>query len=475
MKIIIYAMGKIFQKIKSKINWNDVIAIVDSKANDGDMFNSIPIFRPDKIIDLEFDFIVICSSDYFRSIRRNLISDFFVPEDKIVSFMIFEKNEKFSTEVNEVISTFINNHDIKKIADLGLNLENNQKETLLNWKNNNVTIDGVGKLTNPLNRRIYYEYNNIVCASKYDCIIMNRENADKYEELLKNINSDYLICYSNYDWNLERKSKPIAFSMGLSSLQRIAMLTGVIDIYGRNEERESLECEIYVVSHKKCNLLSTGLYKPICVGQKPWTDRYLSECRGENIAEYNNRLNECTALYWIWKNASSKYVGLSHYRRYFYNDSVEYSANYLNMQKIYQIFEVKKFDIILPNLLTLNFSVSDNIKRTVGEEIYNKAYDNIIELMNKYQPMYVGNLNNVLEGNQMYICNMFVTSKAIADRYCEWLFSFIVEAAENFKIEGFTDLQKRTIGYFAEIMMTCWIQKENLKIYELPVTNVWLK
>ena len=49
-----------------------------------------------------------------------------------------------------------------------------------------------------------------------------------------------------------------------------------------------------------------------------------SDREGESIADLNPYINECTGLYWIWKNAQEDYVGLCHYRRYFSFSSKRY-------------------------------------------------------------------------------------------------------------------------------------------------------
>ena len=73
---------------------------------------------------------------------------------------------------------------------------------------------------------------------------------------------------------------------------------------------------IYVVTHKDSEILEDDLYKGLCVG-KYQKDGMLSERDGVNITKYNDRINELTGLYWIWKNTTEDFVGMCHYRRFF--------------------------------------------------------------------------------------------------------------------------------------------------------------
>lgn len=74
----------------------------------------------------------------------------------------------------------------------------------------------------------------------------------------------------------------------------------------------------------------------------------------------------------------------------------------------------------------------------------------------------------VMRGHSFYVCNMFVTRREILNNYCEWLFSFLIEAAELLDITGYDSYSKRAMGFFAERMWTVWLMKQNLKIKELP-------
>ena len=75
----------------------------------------------------------------------------------------------------------------------------------------------------------------------------------------------------------------------------------------------------------------------------------------------------------------------------------------------------------------------------------------------------------VMESHNFYKCNMFVTKREILNAYCEWLFSFLIEAAERIDVSTYDNYSKRVIGFFAERMLTVWLYKNPLKIKELPI------
>ena len=77
-----------------------------------------------------------------------------------------------------------------------------------------------------------------------------------------------------------------------------------------------------------------------------------------------------------------------------------------------------------------------------------------------------------MNNNKMYICNMIFTKKEILDKYCEWLFSFLLEATDNIDITTMNAMQQRVAGYYGEVMLTVWLNKQQYQIYDMPILNI---
>lgn len=223
---------------------------------------------------------------------------------------------------------------------------------------------------------------------------------------------------------------------------------------------------IYVANHRKYHVLSNDLYKPLCVGTYK-REGYLTEQTGENIVHLNLKINECTALYWIWKNTNTKYVGLNHYRRYFYIDDIPCIENYLDRETIRELLEI--YDIILPKSYPqTKVKIIDQIKRSIDQRLFDKNYIMFRNKIQDKQPDYLEAFDNVMEGYNAFLCNIFVTRREIMNQYCQWLFSFLIESAEEIDVNGYDKYSQRVIGFLAERMWTVWLKRNKLKIKELP-------
>ena len=226
----------------------------------------------------------------------------------------------------------------------------------------------------------------------------------------------------------------------------------------------------YVIAHKECDFAQDDTYRILTVGdfQK---DCCLSERTGENIHQYNSRINECTGLYWIWKNTSSEYVGLSHYRRWFYNCRYRHDHSRLDAYRAEDL--LADHDIILTGTHWFPWRVIDNMRIALGEDLTAEADIVFKQMIEHRQPEYFDAYCDVMEGTCMHICNMFVTRRPVLNAYCEWLFSFLLDAADGIDVDGLTVKQQRVAGYFAEAMWTVWLRKQDIRICEQPHKMIW--
>lgn len=230
---------------------------------------------------------------------------------------------------------------------------------------------------------------------------------------------------------------------------------------------EDFDCVNYVITHKPYPVAQDEMYRKLCVGDYQ-DDISASEHDGQNIAEYNGRLNELTGLYWIWMNTVNKYVGLSHYRRYFEN-----CGHKLDRIGVEDLLVADGYDIILSRKTELPWSLEENISRTVGKEYSDAMKDSLIKAMKKRRPKSVETFRKVLAGNRLYTCNMFVTRREILDQYCKWLFSFLLEATDKVDFSQAAGYAKRTAGYYGEVLLTVWMEMHpELNVYEMPVVRI---
>lgn len=478
-KLIIYGLGKVFEKNKQNIDWDQVIALTDKKIKEPGYSYNIPTVCIEEIQKMEFDYIVIFTNQYFESIKVELNGKYFVPEEKIVSWRIFLGESKdWYIQTIEFYRNYINNKKINKVLDIGMQyLPTFFLSRCQMVPKSDFSIDGIGKIKYKLLK--HNLYNNVYSVYKerennYDMAFLWKDY-ESYVDFVELMYSKikYILLAVPYCFESKDNQKYEKEITSIRSVRKYLLPTCIVYEFEKkeNNRRWNLNCEIFVVTHQKYNVLNNELYKPICVGKEYRDERFLSEHVGDNIAYLNESINECTALYWIWKNTNSAYVGLNHYRRYFYNDGIKNSSNYLRIETIEKLWR-DGYDIILPQEIILPETVLENIQRIVGNELGNKARQIVKKVMEKYVPEYVDAFNDVVDGRVLLAKNMFITSRKILNSYCEWLFSFLIEATEKLDVSLYNSQEKRTMGFFAEIMWTVWLLKQELKIFELPIIDI---
>ncbi len=194
----------------------------------------------------------------------------------------------------------------------------------------------------------------------------------------------------------------------------------------------------------------------------------------DNISGKNDSYSEMSVMYWAWKNLKRlypdvKYVGLSHYRRFFafrnvpFSESIERAESdiesyRINPREVISILESGR--IIIPKKknypysLMIDFSVchvSDDYK-TTREVIRTKFpdyYDDFITVME--------------HNNKMSHYNMFIMKYEDFEKYCEWVFAVMSEVESLIPYQHYNRQQKRILGSITERLLNVYVRKNKLK------------
>lgn len=237
-----------------------------------------------------------------------------------------------------------------------------------------------------------------------------------------------------------------------------------------------LEC-----CHKKDFVFHGIPYVPIQVGKSLASEDldFQGDNTGENISAKNKSYCELTALYWAWKNIKDvNYIGLCHYRRYFYfkHPNLFKSTIYTTDTKYIKFIDIpflerllKKYDIILPSKVHLQTSVKNDYCINHSRSDYYVLKEAITQLY----PEYLNTFINLIENSNHYTpYNMFITNIDIMNQYCQWLFTLLDYVEKHTDISKYDTYQRRIYGFMAERMMYVFCMHNNLKIKHLPTINL---
>lgn len=171
---------------------------------------------------------------------------------------------------------------------------------------------------------------------------------------------------------------------------------------------------------------------------------------GDNISSENRVYCELTALYWIWKNEKSEYVGLEHYRRRFD----------ISEKMLREVLE-QGVDVIV----TIPVINTDGIGESYSKVHSKNDWEMLRNTVNKQFPQYEKSFEYVEKQNYFFPYNMCIMKKTWLDQYCEWLFPILIElrAIIGDKEDVY---QNRYIGFMAERLLNIFLyhNREHLKI-----------
>lgn len=172
---------------------------------------------------------------------------------------------------------------------------------------------------------------------------------------------------------------------------------------------------------------------------------------GRNISDRNRIYSECTALYWMWKNApATDYIGLCHYRRHF--NIAENEIGQLRVQAL---------DVLVTSPTFVNETVG-----TFFSSLTPKSdIEMMLEVIRTIHPKYVSVAEKFLSSRFFPPCNLFIMKYDIFQEYAQFVFSI------TFEIEKFYDglglyRRDRYMGYIVECLLGIFLMKnkDRLKI-----------
>lgn len=269
--------------------------------------------------------------------------------------------------------------------------------------------------------------------------------------------------------------------------------------------------KIYTVYYKPAPLIKSDIFVPIQAGRKiadepsrtgsftkeqiDWLNNHMiGDDTGDNISELNRSFAEITALYWIWKNTSSPFIGMFQYRRFlslnanthypiiefpsmrFHNLGIKHLEGF-SKQFLRDLELEKKF--ILPWFVTHDILVSEPLKINAYEQYKEEHNVNDLDralaiLKQKYPEMYDFAIENLNSEEGFYPSNLFITRREILNAYAEWLFSILLPLHEEIKdeIDARDTEQKLAFAYLSERLFTIYFRYQakyhGLRIKEFP-------
>lgn len=172
---------------------------------------------------------------------------------------------------------------------------------------------------------------------------------------------------------------------------------------------------------------------------------------GENIDSENYRLNELTALYYLWKNEHNVgYKGLEHYRRSVWDRT---NTHLLEPDEITKILH--EYDVILTDNY-VHFPGTMN-KYCLARDCGLGHIERMNEKWGGFGDFY-WNWICTHKASEVSWCNVFIAKEAVADEYCGMLFDLVLNLQQP-------DDKTRFFGFCAEKLLTPWAAFSKLKVY----------
>ncbi len=196
---------------------------------------------------------------------------------------------------------------------------------------------------------------------------------------------------------------------------------------------------------------------PIQTGASLTKKRICRICddQGENISEYNRDYSECTAIYWMWKNAPrTDYIGLCHYRRHF-----DIPKNNID------IIGANNYDIVV-TVPTITMGIYQYFRQFVTEEDIDVLKRIVWEDYLEYHKATQNYYDNLF----CPPCNMFIMRYEIFQKYAEFAFG-VARKIERYYEEKQVVRNDRYMGFLMENLLDIFLIRHK-NYYKIGYTNM---
>jgi hypothetical protein len=243
----------------------------------------------------------------------------------------------------------------------------------------------------------------------------------------------------------------------------------------------SEELKILVCYYQPWELPQEDYFMPIQAGKavSGFKLNMQGDDTGDNISAKNAGFGEFTAWYWAWKHIKElhpniKYIGLSHYRRFFLMDQPysQYRLIYTTMipemeeNKNLFIESLQRNDIILSKPAFFSCAVKEHYR------FWHKESDCLCmkQIVHELCPEYDDSFSYVFDNNYgLSLYCLFVSKYELFNDYFTWLFPLLFEAEKRIDISGYEPYQHRALAFLAERLLNVYVHHHKLKALYEPI------
>ena len=459
------------------IKGEEIVCFADNYSEMRDIYGK-KIIRISSISDYEFDYIVIFSNKYWKDIFLDLI-EYGIDGNKILhwTYYIYKMNynvKKLAYDSYEPILYCVQKLDL----NIALDIDNCLEKSDLNIYSRNAKslFSQIDYLKSD-----FSDYDLKKKNTFYDCVFMidffMEHDLNDWVNIfhkLKKVTKYFILTipYIGYrdkeEWSEEDFSQ--YGNVRIFPLQ----LVKIVIIKVPYDKTSNCDIEVYAVTHQKPIEIEDDMYVPIYAGKDNNNELGITgDASKVNIACLNRYINECTSLYWIWKNSHTRIVGLVHYRRFlgtghFWDD---WKKDILNREEIRE--NLKNNDLLVGNVVDVfPLSLKEHLRESLNEKLFDEVFEKIRNRIEIYHSNYLYDFDKCFDGTVMYPCNIMIGEKKIIDLYCEWLFSIIIPITEETDLSKWDDNNSRVIGFIAERLLSVWIRHNGISVKEFPIIYI---